>query len=67
MGDAFYSAHGTEFTWAFAITMIVIATAWISTEQPTLDDYTDEELAVMLSMFLLNVLAALVPAISDVF
>ena len=64
LGDAFYSAHGTEFTWAFILSMIIIGTAWITNEQATLDDYTNEELAVMLAMLLLNVLAALVPAIA---
>lgn len=64
MSDAIYSAHGTEFTWAFVITMIVIATAWVSNDQTSLDDYTDEELAVMLAMFILNILAALVPAVN---
>lgn len=64
LADAIYAAHGTEFTWAFIITMVTIATAWLTNEQATLEDYSDEELAVMLSMFILNILAALVPAIN---
>ncbi len=61
--DALYSAHGTELTYAFIISMGVLVIGWLTNEN-TPEDYTDVETVVMLLAVLLNVLGALVPAVS---
>ncbi|AHG00326.1 hypothetical protein HALLA_17495 [Halostagnicola larsenii XH-48] len=64
MSDAIYAAQGTEFTWAFVISLIVLVSAW-ATNENQLDDFTDEETAVVAAMAAILVLSALVPAISS--
>ncbi|MFP9059625.1 hypothetical protein ACLI4R_03725 [Natrialbaceae archaeon A-chndr2] len=61
-----YSAHGTEITYAFIITMVTLVTAWVTNGQTTLEDYTDVETVVLLLAVILNILSALVPAVSHV-
>jgi len=62
--DALYAAHGTEITWAFVVTMAVIFIAWITNGQTTREDLTDMEFVIVLLMVILNILSALVPAVS---
>ncbi|MFC7232178.1 hypothetical protein ACFQMM_13740 [Saliphagus sp. GCM10025308] len=64
MDAALYSAHGTEITYAFIVSMLTLVTAWVTNGQTTIEDYTDVETVVMLLAFILNILAALVPAVS---
>jgi len=61
--DALYAAHGTEITYAFIVSMGVLLVGWLTNEN-TPEDYTDIETIVMLLAVLLNVLGALVPAVS---
>jgi len=63
LSDALYSAHGTEITYAFIISMSVLVVGWLTNEN-TPEDYTDIETIVMLLAVLLNVMTALVPAVS---
>ena len=63
LSDALYSAHGTEITYAFIVSMGVLVLGWLTNEN-TPEDYTDVETIVMLLAVILNVLAALVPAVS---
>ncbi|OAQ54802.1 hypothetical protein HTG_04340 [Natrinema mahii] len=58
------SSNGTEITWGFLISMITVVVAWVTNGQTTVDDYTDMETVVLLLMFILNILSALVPAVS---
>ncbi|RQG97233.1 hypothetical protein [Natrarchaeobius chitinivorans] len=60
-----WSAHGTEITWAFIVTMVVIVTAWLTNGQVTRKELTDMEFVIVLLMFILNILIALVPAVSE--
>ncbi|SNZ06471.1 hypothetical protein SAMN06269185_1182 [Natronoarchaeum philippinense] len=62
--DALYAAHGTEITWSFVVTMAVIFIAWITNGQTTREDLTDIETVIVLLMVILNILIALVPAVS---
>ncbi|USZ71992.1 hypothetical protein [Natronosalvus halobius] len=64
MDAALYAAHGTEITYAFIISMLTLVTAWITNGQTTLEDYTDIETVTLLLAFILNILSALVPAVS---
>ncbi|SDC06235.1 hypothetical protein [Natrinema hispanicum] len=59
-----YSAHGTEITYGFIISMVCAITAWVTNGQTTIEDYTDIETVTLLLMFILNILSALVPAVS---
>lgn len=59
-----FSSQGTEITFGFIISMVTALTAWVTNGQTTVDDYTDLETVVLLLMFILNILAALVPAVS---
>nr|WP_205254040.1 MULTISPECIES: hypothetical protein [Halostella] len=63
LADALYSAHGTEITFVFIVSMGVLVLGWLTNEN-TPEDYTDAETVVMLLAVILNVLAALVPAVS---
>ena len=63
LSDALYAAHGTEITFAFVVSMSVLVVGWLTNEN-TPEDYTDIETIVMLLAVLLNVLTALVPAVS---
>lgn len=61
--DAIYSAHGTDVTYGFIISMVVLLTAWLTNES-TPEDWTDVETVVVLLAVILNILSALVPAVS---
>ena len=63
--DVIYAAHGSEITWAFAITMVTIFAAWISNGITSWDDLNDLESMVVLLMVILNTLIALVPAVQE--
>ena len=63
---ALYSAHGTEITYAFIITMVTLVTAWVTNGQTSIEDYTDMETVVLLLAVILNILVALVPAVNYV-
>ncbi|UTF52815.1 hypothetical protein [Natronosalvus rutilus] len=64
MDAALYAAHGTEITYAFIVSMLTLVTAWVTNGQTTLEDYTDIETVTLLLAFILNILSALVPAVS---
>ncbi|MFC7231112.1 hypothetical protein ACFQMM_06285 [Saliphagus sp. GCM10025308] len=64
MDAALYAAHGTEITYAFIVSMLTLVTAWVTNGQTTLEDYTDVETVTLLLAFILNILSALVPAVS---
>ncbi|MFC7214571.1 hypothetical protein ACFQO4_10850 [Saliphagus sp. GCM10025334] len=64
MDAALYAAHGTEITYAFIVSMLTLLTAWVTNGQTTLEDYTDIETVTLLLAFILNILSALVPAVS---
>ncbi|ELY52476.1 hypothetical protein [Natronolimnohabitans innermongolicus] len=61
--DPIYSAHGTEFTWAFMLSIGILTVAWLTNES-TPEDWTDVETVVVLLAVILNVLGALVPAVT---
>ncbi|WP_254762965.1 hypothetical protein [Natrinema marinum] len=63
-GGVLFSSQGTEITYGFIISMITVVTAWVTNGQTTIDDYTDMETVTLLLMFILNILSALVPAVS---
>ena len=63
--DVIYAAHGSEITWAFAITMATIFVAWVSNGITEFDDLNDLESMVVLLMVILNTLIALVPAVNE--
>ena len=63
MADAIYSSHGTDVTYGFVISMAVLLTAWLTNES-TPEDWTDVETVVVLLAVILNILSALVPAVS---
>ncbi|MHC3439227.1 hypothetical protein ACYJ1Y_14330 [Natrialbaceae archaeon A-gly3] len=63
LADAIYSAHGTDVTYGFVISMVVLLTAWLTNES-TPEDWTDVETVVVLLAVILNILSALVPAVS---
>ena len=64
MGDVLYSAHGTEVTLSFVVAMVTMLTAWLTNGQTSREDLTDMEFVIVLMMVILNILAALVPAVS---
>ncbi|SIS12593.1 hypothetical protein SAMN05421752_112135 [Natronorubrum thiooxidans] len=59
--DSLYSAHGTDITDAFILSISILVVGWLTTER-TPEDWTDVETVVVLLAVLLNVLEALVPA-----
>lgn len=61
--DAIYSAHGTDVTYAFVMSMGILLAAWLTNES-TPEDWTDVETVVVLLAVILNILIALVPAVS---
>ncbi|MEY7848569.1 hypothetical protein AB7C87_05115 [Natrarchaeobius sp. A-rgal3] len=63
--DVLWAAHGTEITWAFVVSMVVIFTAWVTNGQTTREDLTDLEFVIVLLMVILNILSALVPAVQE--
>ncbi|WP_228442320.1 hypothetical protein [Natrarchaeobaculum sulfurireducens] len=65
MNAVIYEAHGSEITWAFVITMVTILTAWLTNGVTSWDDLNDLESMVVLLMVILNILIALVPAVSE--
>ncbi|MFC6716268.1 hypothetical protein ACFQGT_07815 [Natrialbaceae archaeon GCM10025810] len=65
LSDVLYSASGTEINWAFVFTMSTLAVAWISNEARDWSDFSQEQAAVVGGMFLLNLFAAIVPAVAD--
>lgn len=63
--DVLLSAHGSEITYAFVVTMSTIFIAWISNGITSWDDLTDLEAIVVLLMVLLNLAIALIPAVHE--
>ncbi|SIS14679.1 hypothetical protein [Natronorubrum thiooxidans] len=59
--DSLYSAHGTDITYAFILSISILVVGWLTNES-TPEDWTDVETVVVLLAVLLNVLGALVPA-----
>ena len=59
--DSLYSAHGTDITYAFILSISILLIGWLTNES-TPEDWTDVETVVVLLAVLLNVLGALVPA-----
>ena len=59
--DSLYSAHGTDITYAFILSISILTIGWLTNES-TPEDWTDVETVVVLLAVLLNVLGALVPA-----
>ena len=59
-----YSSQGTGVTYGFLVSMITVIVAWVTNGQTTIEDYTDMETVTLLLMFILNILSALVPAVS---
>ncbi|ELY42563.1 hypothetical protein [Natronorubrum sulfidifaciens] len=59
--DSLYSAHGTDITYAFVLSISILLVGWLTNES-TPEDWTDVETVVVLLAVLLNVLGALVPA-----
>ncbi len=64
LDDALYFAHGSEFTYSFITSVIVMVTAWITTDGTSVPDYSDLESTVLLVAVILLILSALVPAVS---
>lgn len=65
LDDVLYAAEGTEITWAFIFTMSVLVIAWVSNEARDLDDFSQEQLAVVAGMVVMNLFAAIVPAVES--
>ncbi|WP_436347694.1 hypothetical protein [Natronorubrum sp. FCH18a] len=63
LAEPLYSAHGTEITYAFIMSMGILVIAWLTNES-TPEDWTDVETVVVLLAVILNILSSLVPAIS---
>ncbi|WP_137291760.1 hypothetical protein [Natronorubrum halophilum] len=61
--DSLYSAHGTEITYAFILSIGILTVGWLTNES-TPEDWTDVETVVVLLAVILNILGALVPVIS---
>ena len=59
--DSLYSAHGTDITYAFILSISILLIGWLTNES-TPEEWTDVETVVVLLAVLLNVLGALVPA-----
>ncbi|WP_440766785.1 hypothetical protein [Natronorubrum sp. DTA7] len=61
--DALYAAHGTEITYAFILSIGILLIGWLTNES-TPEDWTDVETVVVLLAVILNILGALVPAMT---
>jgi len=61
--DSIYSAHGTHITYAFLLSISILIIGWLTNES-TPEDWTDVETVVVLLAVILNILGALVPAVS---
>ncbi|SDK70788.1 hypothetical protein [Natronorubrum texcoconense] len=61
--DALYAAHGTEITYAFILSIGILLIGWLTNES-TPEDWTDVETIVVLLAVILNILGALVPAMT---
>ncbi|WP_121743769.1 hypothetical protein [Natronorubrum halophilum] len=63
LADSLYSAHGTEVTYGFILSMGILLIGWL-TNEGTPEDWTDVETVVVLLAIIMNILAALVPAVA---
>ena len=64
LDDALYSAHGTDITYGFIVSVLVMVTAWITNDGTSIPDYSDIETTILLLAVILLILSALVPAVS---
>nr|WP_241431426.1 hypothetical protein [Halobiforma lacisalsi] len=64
LSDVLYAAAGTEITWGFIFTIIIVGIAWFSNESRDFNDFSQEQAAVVGGMVLMNLAVALVPAVA---
>ncbi len=65
LSDVLFASAGTEISWAFVFTMVVIMVAWFSNEARDWSDFSQEQAALVGGMVLLNVFTAIVPAVAS--
>ncbi|AGB16634.1 hypothetical protein Halru_2040 [Halovivax ruber XH-70] len=64
LSDVLYAASGVEITYAFIASIVVLVIAWLTNEARDTSDYSQEQLAIIGAMVLLNFAAVLVPPVA---